>query len=425
MSGTIVVGLGWGDEGKGKIIDFFSDRASHIVRGQGGNNAGHTVIIDDKEYALHLIPSGILHENTYCYIGGGTVIDPKTFLEEIDRLTAVGISVQGRLFVSPYAHVVMPYHRVIDTTIESLREGNPIGTTGRGIGPCYMDAVGRNGIRLGDMIHPTFKETVVSSLKQKKKELSAAFALDSIDPEEVVKEYEAYAERLHPFIAYIEHTIDRVLTLGEPVLFEGAQGILLDTVFGTYPFVTSSHTVSAGILAGAGVGPKHISRVIGVMKAYSSRVGNGPFPTEDASQFASVESIREVGTTTGRKRRVGWFDAVLSRHAVKLSGTTSIALTKLDVLSSMKEIKICIGYTLDGQSVDIPPAISSDLDRVEPVYEVLPGWNTPIDHMKRASELPKNARNYIEKIEELVEAPVDIISVGPERNQTIVVNQEI
>lgn len=424
MPGTIVVGLGWGDEGKGKIIDFFSDRASHIVRGQGGNNAGHTVIIEGKEYALHLIPSGILHEKPFCYIGGGTVIDPKTFLEEIDRLVEAGILVEGRLFVSQYAQIVLPQHKRIDQIIESMRAGNPIGTTGRGIGPCYIDAVGRNGIRLCELIHPNFPTIFSHTLQQKKRELSPEFGLDSIDIDAAVKEYLGYAERLRPFAAYIEHTLDRVLTLGEQVLFEGAQGVLLDTVFGTYPFVTSSHTLSAGILAGAGVGPKHISTVMGVLKAYASRVGNGPFPTQDASEFASVESIREIGTTTGRKRRIGWFDAILSKHAVKLSGTTSIALTKLDVLSSMKKIKICVGYMLDGQRLDIPPALSQDLERVEPIYEELPGWEIPIDHMKRLSELPKNARLYIEKIEELVEAPVDIISVGPERSQTIVVNQD-
>lgn len=425
MPGTIVVGLGWGDEGKGKIVDVFASRAGHVVRGQGGNNAGHTVKIGDAEYALHLIPSGILHDKTFCYVGGGTVFDPKHFLEEIEQLNRAGIQTEGRLFVSQYAHVVLPTHKMIDTTSESLREDMKIGTTGRGIGPCYMDAVGRYGIRLGELIHPSFPEVFRNTMHLQRKKYSTAYDFSSFDVEQIIKEYTDYANKLRSYVANIEQTLDRVLTLDETVLFEGAQGALLDTVFGTYPFVTSSHTVAAGVLAGAGVGPSHISNVTGVVKAFSSRVGNGPFPTEDAEPFGPVTEIREVGTTTGRDRRVGWFDGVLSKHAAKLSGATSIALTKLDVLSSFDAIKVCVGYELDGVEIDVPPVVSADYERIQPIYETLPGWNVPIDHMKRASELPKNARAYVDKIEELLEAPIDIISVGPNREQTIVVNQEI
>ena len=278
---------------------------------------------------------------------------------------------------------------------------------------------------MGDLIHPTFKERFNEILERKKVEMSGAFPLDTIDLEKEAKRYIEWKEQLLPFIASIEHSLERVLSLGDPVLFEGAQGVLLDTVFGTYPYVTSSHTLSSGILAGVGIGPKHVNSIIGVLKAYASRVGNGPFPTEEADIFGSAQEIREIGTTTGRKRRVGWFDAVLSKHAVKLTGTTSVALMKLDVLSKCSSIKICVGYSLDGTVTDIPPVSPYDLDRVSPIYEEMPGWEEDITHVRRLGDLPKNARSYIEKIEELVEAPIGLVSVGPERSQTIVVNQEI
>ncbi len=411
MPSVIVVGVQWGDEGKGKMIDLLSLKAKVIVRAQGGNNAGHTIIVDGEEYRFHLIPSGILYPHVRCYIGGGTAIDPEVLLEEMEGLKSRGISLQGRLFISPYAHVIFPYHRDLDKLHEQQKGTHTIGTTGRGIGPCYVDKADRVGIRMCELVRKDLlKERLKFVVSMKSKEVA-------IDFENLYAQYVSFGEKLSPFISDVELAVSDALDNGDNVLFEGAHGTFLDTTFGTYPYVTSSSTIAAGVCAGAGIGPTKIDHTLAVVKAYTTRVGNGPMPTE-ADLLLDHHIAREIGTTTGRKRRMGWFDAVLTRQGVRLNGATSLAITKLDVLDKLPSIKICHAYRLGNDLLSTVPPITEDMAKVEPIYEILPGWESDTTGCKHFEELPENAQKYLRRIEELCGAPISIVSVGPEREKT-------
>lgn len=411
----------WGDEGKGKVVDLLSELAVHIARAQGGNNAGHTVVVSGKEYRFHLIPSGILYPHTKCYIGGGTVIDPKSLIGEMDSLRHHGISFERRLFISPYAHVIFPYHRLLD---ELNERNHSIGTTKRGIGPCYIDKVGRLGLRMADLIaKDTFPSKLAKTMHWKNLEIERLHGHKPLAVDEVVEEYTAYADQLLPFVAPVEELLFRAGRSKEKILFEGAQGSLLDVTFGTYPFVTSSCTIAGGISSGLGIGPSGIDRIIGVTKAYTTRVGNGPFVTElsndDLRFFPDHTAAREIGVTTGRKRRIGWFDAPLVNHTIRLSGVDSLAIMKLDILDGLEEILICVGYRIGKKQIPTFPATIEDLARVEPVYEKMPGWKSPIGSIRVFDDLPREARAYVRRIEEICGVEAGLISVGPGREQTL------
>ncbi|MBI2743837.1 MAG: adenylosuccinate synthase [Chlamydiales bacterium] len=424
MPSVIVVGTQWGDEGKGKMIDILSEQAKYVVRSQGGNNAGHTISVRGEEYRFHLIPSGILYPHTKCFIGGGVAIDPESFLKEVEGLEAKGLKVKGRLFISPYAHVILSYHRELDKLQEKKKGAAAIGTTGRGVGPCYTDKTARIGIRLCELIDP---ELLKSSLKQilqtKNEELQQLYGAPALDFQKLYEEYVSYGKSLSVFAADVEQELAQALQRDEPTLFEGAHGTFLDITFGTYPFVTTSSTISAGICAGAGIGPTRIDHTLGVVKAYTTRVGNGPLPTaltaQEESLFLDHVQAREVGTTTGRKRRLGWFDAPLVRRSVQLNGVDSMAVTKLDILDRLAEIKICVGYRFNGEILKSFPASSEILGRVEPVYETHKGWLASTADAQNVDELPKLARAYLDRVEELSEAPISFISTGPERHKTL------
>lgn len=424
MSSIAVVGMQWGDEGKGKIVDLLSELAQHIARAQGGNNAGHTVIVKGVEYRFHLIPSGILYPHTKCYIGGGTVIDPPSLLREIEGLKKQGIPYENRLFISQYAHVVMPYHRLLDQLSEKSKGTSAVGTTGRGIGPCYVDKTNRAGVRVADLLSPSiFKAKLELLLPIKNRELERIYGHEPFDLELIFEEYSSYAQKLAPFVAPVEEMLYAAAKRKEKILFEGAQGSLLDVTFGTYPFVTSSCTLSGGVCSGLGIGPSQIQSAIGVTKAYTTRVGNGPFPTEllghDLSLFPDHIAAREIGVTTGRKRRIGWFDAFMLRHTICLNGVDSLAIMKLDILDGLDEIKVCVGYKLNGQPVRSFPATVEELSAVKPVYETLPGWKSPTSEIGLYDELPSNAKKYLRHLEKFLEVPISLISIGPQRHQTI------
>ncbi len=423
MPAYVIVGMQWGDEGKGKVVDYLTSQADMVVRHQGGNNAGHTVVADGKQTILHLIPSGILHDGTVCVIGNGTVLDPEVLVQELDSLEASGCSYQGRLFISGGAHVIMPYHKVLDKAQEQFRGSRKIGTTGRGIRPAYADKADRFGIRFADFTDPElFREKLAESLAFKNVLLTATFKESALDLDTVYAAYTGYAERLRSFAADSVAMVHSALQAGKRVVFEGAQGSMLDLDHGTFPYVTSSTTLAGGVCAGAGVGPKEVSGVIGIVKAYSTRVGEGPFPTEllDGTGEQLRKKGNEFGATTGRPRRCGWLDCVQLRRAVLLNGTTHIALTKPDVLDIMDFIKICTSYELDGRQTSEFPMQVSQLERAEPVYEEVPGWKQDISNCRSWKDLPENARRYFERIEALVGVPVSIVSVGPGREQTIV-----
>lgn len=415
MPCIIIVGTQWGDEGKGKIIDILTPDAKHIVRAQGGNNAGHTLVINGLEYKFHLIPSGILHSHTQCYIGAGTVIDPEVLIEEINTLYSRGIDPKGRLWISPNAHVIFPYHREIDMALEKKKGNRAIGTTGRGIGPCYVDKAHRIGIRIGELTSEKLFPTILESV--------ASF--HEIDAEEIYALYRNYAKTLQPFVGPVERMLHDALKRDELLLLEGAQGTFLDNTHGTYPYVTSSSTLAAGICAGAGVGPTDVAHTLGIIKAYTTRVGNGPLPSEDATILTNHKLSREIGTTSGRLRRIGWFDAVIARTAVRLNGITSLALTKLDILDRLPVIKICTGYQLNGKVIDSIPYLSSDLEAVQPIYEEMAGWLQDTSQLTSYEELPTAAKEYIERISALSEAPISMLSVGPDRSQTIMMQEII
>jgi adenylosuccinate synthase len=414
-----VFGMQWGDEGKGKVIDLLSKEAHHIGRAQGGNNAGHTIVDGEKEFKFHLIPSGILYPHTHCYIGGGTVVDPPSLLQEMAAL-----EVDNRLFLSKYAHVVLPYHRLLDKLSEEKKGKLAIGTTGKGIGPCYVDKAKRAGLRIAELIDPQLlRHRLEELLPAKNEELSKIYGHPGLGLEELFQEFEGYGKRLKPFAAPVEEMLFEAWKKGEKILFEGAQGALLDLTFGTYPFVTSSCTLAGGASAGLGIGPSKIDHVVGVTKAYTTRVGNGPFPTElseeELALFPGHTIAREIGTTTGRKRRLGWFDAVILRTTICLNGADSLAIMKLDILDKLDEIKICTGYLLNGKLLSYMPATIEELKQAQPVYETLPGWKSSTRDISSHAKLPENAKRYLKRIESLLEIPISLVSVGPERDKTI------
>lgn len=421
MSSLVVIGAQWGDEGKGKITDFLAGKADMVVRYQGGNNAGHTIELDNQKYKLQLIPSGILNPKTMNVLGNGLVIDPEAFLGEIDGLESRGI-VTKNLRVSDRAHVIFPYHRKMDELSELKRGADDIGTTKKGIGPAYMDKTERTGIRICDLMNKeVFTEKLKSNLDNKNFYLKQIYGFDGYDYNEMLEKYLILAEKIRPYVADTAVLVYDFIKSGKKVLFEGAQGTLLDLDFGTYPFVTSSHPISGGVTVGAGVGPTMINKALGVVKAYTTRVGKGPFPTELAN--ATGDWIREkgfeFGTVTGRARRCGWFDAVIVRFAVRVSGLTGIAITKIDTLAGLEKIKICVGYRLGDKIIQDFPASLDDLAKCVPVYEEFNGWDD-ITHITEYKNLPVNVKRYLERIEELVGAKASIISVGPKRSQTIV-----
>ena len=422
MPNRIVLGAQWGDEGKAKIIDYLTEKSDAVVRFQGGANAGHTVVVDDKKYIFHLMPSGILYENKICVVGNGVVLDLEELFKEIEFIKKEGINVNSRLYVSNRAHIVMPYHKEMDRIREKNLGAGKIGTTGRGIGPAYSDKVSRVGIRVIDLLSPeTLKEKVEKSLFEKNFLFEHVYNEKPMDADKICREYLELAEKLKPYVAETSALLNKFISEGKSILFEGAQGTFLDIDHGTYPFVTSSNTVSGNACSGAGIGPKRIHEVIGVVKAYITRVGNGVFPTEAETETA--EQIRKIGgefgATTGRPRRCGWLDAVMLKTAVEINGIDSIALTKLDVLDSFETIKIAIGYTVNGKRVDYFPASLDDLAKAEPIYETLPGWKSTTSQCTKFSELPENAKKYINRIKDLTDADIKFVSVGPQRCQTI------
>jgi adenylosuccinate synthase len=430
MPAVVLVGAQWGDEGKGKATDLLGGRVDYVVRYQGGNNAGHTVVIEDESghsetYALHLIPSGMLRPECIPVIGNGVVVDPAVLLEEMDGLAARGVDV-SRLKVDADAHLIMPHHRALDRVTERYLGKAKIGTTGRGIGPAYGDKVARVGIRVQDLLDPgIFREKVVLALREKNQVLAKVYNRRPIDVDEVCEEYGRYAERLAPHIADTGLLLHQALDEGRNVLLEGSQGTLLDVDHGTYPFVTSSNPVAGGAATGAGIGPTRIERVIGIVKAYTTRVGSGPFPTElddeDGERLRRVG--HEFGVTTGRSRRTGWFDAVIARYAVRVNGLTDLFLTKLDVLSGFEQVPICVGYDVDGERVDEMPMTQTGFHHAKPVYESMPGWDADISKARSLDDLPAEARAYVERIEELSGAPVSAIGVGPGRDETLVLRE--
>jgi adenylosuccinate synthase len=427
LANVVVIGAQWGDEGKGKITDLLSKSADVVVRYQGGVNAGHTVVVNDQTLKLHLIPSGILYPETECIIGTGTVIDPQIFLQELDQLEALGVST-GNLLISETAHVTMPYHRLIDKAAEDLRGSRKIGTTGRGIGPTYADKSERTGIRMLDLMDPEgLANQVHIAVNAKNVLLEKLYGLPPLDPEKIIQEYLVYAERLRPHVVDCSLKIFDAVRQRRNILFEGAQGTLLDLDHGTYPYVTSSNPVAGGACVGAGVGPTMIDRVIGVAKAYTTRVGEGPFPTELLDDVGALLGDRgaEFGTTTGRARRCGWFDAVIGRYAVRINGLDCLAVTKLDVLDALPEIKVCVAYEVDGERCEEFPSNARRFAACRPIYQTLPGWQQSTEHCRSLEELPPQAQDYLKLLAELMEVPIAIISLGAERNQTIIVEDPI
>ncbi len=425
MANVVVVGAQWGDEGKGKVVDIYTEYADDIVRYQGGNNAGHTLVVGNEKIVLHLIPSGILHEGKRCVIGPGVVLDPEVFIKEITRLKESGrISDDASLRLSESLHIIMPYHKRIDIAREARSGDKKIGTTGRGIGPCYEDKVGRRGIRLMDLINPLlFEKKLREFLPEKNFILEKLLNEKPCDIDEILAEYSSYASVLKKYVSDTSLLLHDDLKNGKKLLFEGAQGTLLDVDHGTYPYVTSSSTAAGGACTGSGVSPRHIGEIIGISKAYVTRVGSGPFPTELMDETG--EQIRntggEFGATTGRPRRCGWFDAMVIRYAVRINGLTGIALTKLDVLSDFDLIKVCVGYTLEGKVIDTLPASLENFEKCVPVYEELPGWKTDITGVRSFEELPEKARDYVVRLQELSGCPIVLVSVGPRRDQTIMI----
>jgi adenylosuccinate synthase len=427
VTAIALLGAQWGDEGKGKATDLLGEKVDYVVRYQGGNNAGHTVVIGDQKYALHLLPSGILSPGVIPVIGNGVVIDPSVLFEEIKGLNERGIDT-SRLKISTNAHLITPYHRTIDKVSERFLGKSKIGTTGRGIGPAYADKINRIGIRIQDLFDPSIlKQKVEGALRDKNQILIKVFNRKGLEIDDVVNEYLSYAELLKPFVADTSLLLNKALDKGKNILLEGSQGTLLDVDHGTYPFVTSSNPTAGGACTGSGIGPTRITRVIGIVKAYTTRVGSGPFPTElfdeDGEKLRSIGG--EVGVTTGRARRCGWYDALIARYAVRVNGLTDFFLTKLDVLTGWEKIPVCVAYEIDGKRVEELPASQSDFHHAKPIYEFLPGWNEDISKAKSLDQLPANAKAYVKYLEEISGAPVSAVGVGPERDQTISVRELI
>jgi len=425
VTAIVLLGAQWGDEGKGKATDILGDKVKYVVRYQGGNNAGHTVVIGDLKYALHLLPSGILTPTCIPVIGNGVVIDPAVLLEEIRGLNERGVDTSN-LKISTNAHLITPYHRTIDKVSERFLGKAKIGTTGRGIGPAYADKINRIGIRIQDLFDPSIlRQKIEGALRDKNQVLIKVFNRKGMEIDEVLKEYLEYAEILRPYVTDTSLLLNQALDKGETVLLEGSQGTLLDVDHGTYPFVTSSNPTAGGASTGSGIGPTRISRVIGIVKAYTTRVGSGPFPTElfdeDGEKLRSIGG--EFGTTTGRSRRTGWYDAPIARYAVRINGLTDFFLTKLDVLTGWEKIPVCVAYEIDGKRVEEVPSSQSDFHHAKPIYEYLPGWSEDISKARKLSDLPVNAQKYVKFLEEISGAPMSAIGVGPGRDETIVVRE--
>ena len=426
MANIVVVGTQWGDEGKGKVVDLYAEDADVIVRFQGGNNAGHTLVVKGEQTILHLIPSGILHNNKTCIVGNGVVVDPKVLIQEIDDLKSRNLfPVNTKFFVSESAHIIMPYHRRLDIARESRKGGKRLGTTGRGIGPCYEDKVARVGIKLCDLLDDeTFREKLKRNVEEKDFFMTKYFHEEPVDEQAIYNEYREYADRLRQYAANTSLIINREMEKEKNILFEGAQGSHLDIDHGTFPFVTSSNTVAGSACCGAGIGPTKINSVVGICKAYTTRVGGGPFVTELTDEIGNriQETGREFGATTGRKRRCGWLDMVLVRQSVRVSGITGIAITKLDVLTGIEKLKICVGYKTNSKEfTESVPSSLSLLAQCQPIYEEMDGWTEEISRARDIQELPVNARRYIERVEKLGGAKVFLVSVGAGRDETIIV----
>jgi adenylosuccinate synthase len=420
MSNTILVGAQWGDEGKGKIIDVLTEQADFIVRTQGGNNAGHTVFIGDKKFVLHLVPSGILRPKKVCVIGNGVVVDPVSLVQEMEGLKKLGIRIDGNLFVSETAHLVFPYHRELDEQREILKGKNKIGTTKRGIGPAYGDKAARTGLRVIDLINPTRFELLLRPRIKEHNEVLKAFKAKPLSFKKVHQEYREAGDQLRPFVTNTVVLLHEATRRGDNILFEGAQGTFLDIDHGTYPFVTSSNTTAGGACTGSGVPPNRMDRVVGVMKAYTTRVGEGPLPTENAEIADMLHAMgREFGATTGRPRRCGWFDAVATRHAAMVNGIDQIAVTNVDGLDTVETIKACIAYRCGSTRFEYVPNDIEAFSKCEPVYAEFPGWRTPTSHIREWKKMPPRARAYLQAIAELSGAKLGIASVGPSREQTI------
>jgi adenylosuccinate synthase len=426
MANRVVVGSQWGDEGKAKVVDFLTEEADYVIRFQGGANAGHTVEVGNEKYVFHLIPSGLMHPGKVCVIGNGVVLDPAQLLKELDEVQGRGIDTSERLFIAENAQVVFPWHKLIDQLKEKAAGKDAIGTTGRGIGPCYNDKVGRNGIRVLDLMdEKTLRDRVFKQVEATNHLVSKLYANvhdgKHLDADAIFNDYRDLGRRMKPLVTDTVVLLNEALRAKQRLLFEGAQGTILDVDHGTYPFVTSSNTVAAAACTGSGVGPTAIQQVIGVVKAYTTRVGNGPFPTELEGEIG--EKLREIGgeygATTGRKRRCGWFDAVVVRRAAIVNGLTHLAITKLDVLDTFDSIDVCTGYKCEGRTVSYFPNSLADLEKCEPVFETLPGWKTNTSGVRRWEELPRNAQHYLARLSDLVGVPMGLLSLGPKRHQTI------
>ena len=425
MAGYVVVGTQWGDEGKGKIIDVLAHKADYVVRFQGGNNAGHTVVVNGEKFILHLLPSGMLHGNGKCIIGPGVVVDPKVLIKEIETLEEKGAKTD-HLFISDRAHLIMPYHVKLDELKEEARGKDKIGTTKRGIGPCYADKITRSGIRVGELLDmEIFKERLRVNLEEKNVLFEKVYEAEKLDYEKVLEDYMVYAEKLNHRIIDSVPEVNEALDNGKFVMFEGAQAMMLDINYGTYPYVTSSSPTTGGVTTGAGVAPSKIDKAIGVMKAYTTRVGEGPFVTELLGELG--EKLREVGgeygSTTGRPRRCGWLDCVVGKFAVDINGLTDVVMTKIDVLSGLDTLKIAVGYEIDGEIYKTVPASIEKLKKAKPVYEELPGWEEDITNMRAYDELPENCKRYISRVEEIIGCPISMVSVGPDREQNIFIKE--
>ncbi len=427
----VIIGAQWGDEGKGKVVDLLADRFDIVARYQGGHNAGHSVYVGDKAFVLRLLPSGIIHEGKTCVLGNGMVIDPKAFFEEVDQMEAQGISVSpDRLKVSSRAHLIMPYHRALDHTSEERLGNEKIGTTLRGIGPAYEDKAGRRGIRVSDALVPELLKSRIERNLAEANRVIVLYGREPLRSDEIYEEISALAERLRPYVAETSHFLSEAGKQNKKILLEGAQATLLDVDHGTYPFVTSSNPTAGGAAVGAGIPPHHISGVLGIVRTYTTRVGEGPFPTEMLDDEEDVANLirqrgNEYGSVTKRPRRCGWFDAVATKYAAELNGFNSVALTKLDVLDALDEIKVCVGYEIDGKKVDTFPAVSLDLRQIKPIYETLEGWKSETLGTTKLEDLPNKAREYVEFLSNSIGVEIGLISTGPERDQTIILQDSV
>lgn len=423
MSAFIVLGAQWGDEGKGKMTDYLAEEANVVVRFQGGNNAGHTVVVGDKEYKLHLIPSGILYDDKLNVIGNGVVVDPKALFDEIEYLEGVGVKVTPeKLIVSDRAQLIMPYHKTLDILKEKARGKNDIGTTGKGIGPCYTDKFERCGIRVCDLMHEdVFAEKLQENIKMKNEYITKVLGGEALNYDEILKEYLEFAKKLRPFVQDTSVRVYNEIKADNTILFEGAQGMLLDIDYGTYPYVTSSNTTAGGVASGVGIGPNMITNAVGITKAYTTRVGKGPFPTELVDETGDWirEKGHEYGVTTGRSRRCGWLDLVIVKTAARVSGLTSLAVTKIDTLAGLEKIKVCVGYKFNDTIIDYFPASLEDLAKCEPIYEEFDGWDDSVADVRSYEDLPDNVKTYLNRIAEFTDTKISIVGVGPKRDQTM------